>query len=82
MRHPEAYSFLRHPGLFEACPFCAILNSGDWDTLDAMACAVSGAYLTIEGIPPAWRGKIENREHIEGLASNLAEISGPRVSAD
>jgi poly(ADP-ribose) glycohydrolase ARH3 len=69
------YSFLCHPQSFERCLFCAILNGGDRDTLGAMACAVSGAYLGVEAIPQAWREKIENRQHIEGLAIKLAEMS-------
>lgn len=67
------YSFLRHPKSFEDCLFCAILNGGDRDTLGAMACAVSGAYLGIEAIPVSWRNKLENRITIENLASSLAE---------
>jgi poly(ADP-ribose) glycohydrolase ARH3 len=70
------YSFLRHPQSFEACLFCAILNGGDRDTLGAMACAVSGAYLGIEAIPQAWREKLESRQHIEDLAIKLVEMSG------
>ena len=70
------YAFLRYPQSFEACLFCAILNGGDRDTLGAMACAVSGAYLGVEAIPWAWRDKIENRQHIEDLANRLAEMRG------
>jgi poly(ADP-ribose) glycohydrolase ARH3 len=70
------YSFLRHPQPFEACLFCAILHGGDRDTLGAMACAISGAYLGVEAIPLAWRERIENRQHIENLAIKLAEMSG------
>jgi poly(ADP-ribose) glycohydrolase ARH3 len=70
------YSFLRHPQSFEACLFCAILNGGDRDTLGAMACAISGAYLGVEAIPPVWREKLENRGHIESLAVRLAEVRG------
>ena len=44
--------------------FCAILHGGDRDTLGAMACAVSGAYLGVEAIPQAWREKIENRQQM------------------
>jgi len=73
------YAFLRHPKSFEACLFCAILNGGDRDTLGAMACAVSGAYLGVKAIPLAWREKIENGEHIEDLAIKLAEMSGKDV---
>jgi len=65
------YAFLRHPQSFEECLFCAILHGGDRDTLGAMACAVSGAYLGVEAIPPTWREKIENRQHIEDLAGKL-----------
>ena len=67
------YSFVCHPNSFEDCLLCAVLNGGDRDTLGAMACAISGAYLGIQGIPDAWRDKLENREIIEGLASALAE---------
>jgi poly(ADP-ribose) glycohydrolase ARH3 len=67
------YSFLCHSGSFRSCLFCAVLNGGDRDTLGAMACAISGAHLGIEGIPSAWRGRLENRERIEELALELAE---------
>ncbi len=68
------FSALRHPKSFEACLFCAILHGGDRDTLGAMACAVSGAYLGVEAIPQGWRDKLENRQHIEELALKLAEM--------
>jgi poly(ADP-ribose) glycohydrolase ARH3 len=68
------YSFLRHPKSFEDCLFSAILNGGDRDTLGAMVCAISGAYLGIEAIPRSWRNKLENRALIENLASSLSEI--------
>jgi poly(ADP-ribose) glycohydrolase ARH3 len=67
------YSFLRHPKSFEDCLFCAILHGGDRDTLGAMACAVSGAYVGIESIPQSWRQKLENRSYIEDLALRLSE---------
>ena len=69
------YSFLRHPRSFEDCLFCAVLHGGDRDTLGAMACAISGAYLGIESIPQSWIQKLENRSDIEDLASRLAEIT-------
>lgn len=67
------YSFLKFPQSFEECLFCAILNGGDRDTLGAMACAVSGAYLGINAIPDDWVGKLENRQAIEHLAISLAK---------
>jgi poly(ADP-ribose) glycohydrolase ARH3 len=68
------YSFLRHPKLFEDCLFCATLNGGDRDTLGAMACGISGAYLGIEAINQSWRHKLENRSYIEDLALRLSEL--------
>ena len=65
------YAFLRHPDSFEDCLFCAALNGGDRDTLGAMACAISGAYLGVKAIPQVWRRKLENRERIEDLALQL-----------
>jgi len=65
------FSFLRYPHSFEECLFCAVLNGGDRDTLGAMACAISGAYLGIEAVPRPWRDKLENRTEIEHLASSL-----------
>jgi len=72
------FSFLRHPTSFEDCLFCATLHGGDSDTLGAMACAISGAYLGIELIPQSWREKLENRSYIEDLALRLSEISSGR----
>jgi poly(ADP-ribose) glycohydrolase ARH3 len=69
------YSFLRYPKSFEDCLWCAILNGGDRDTLGAMACAISGAYLGITAIPQSWIDKLENRSYIEDIASRLAEIA-------
>lgn len=67
------YAFLRHPTSFEDCLFCASLHGGDCDTLGAMACSMSGAYLGIDAIPRDWRAKLENRQKIESLAIQLAE---------
>jgi poly(ADP-ribose) glycohydrolase ARH3 len=72
------YAFLRNPTSFEDCLFCAALNGGDRDTLGAMACSVSGAYLGVEALPPTWLEKLENREYIQDLACNLAEMAEHR----
>ena len=73
------YSFLKHSKSFADCLFCAILNGGDRDTLGAMACSISGAYLGHEYIPKKWREKLENRSHIENLASKLSDIINEEV---
>lgn len=65
------YAFLRHSDAFEECLLCAVLHGGDRDTLGAMACAVSGAYLGVEALPRAWLDRLENRQYMEGLALDL-----------
>jgi poly(ADP-ribose) glycohydrolase ARH3 len=65
------FSFLRYPGSYRDCLLCAVLNRGDCDTLGAMACGISGAYLGIEAVPEEWRGRLENRAYIEELALRL-----------
>jgi len=67
------YAFLRHPRSFMDCLFCAVLHGGDADTLGAMACAVSGAYLGVQAIPHQWQERLENRKTTESLAQRLAE---------
>jgi poly(ADP-ribose) glycohydrolase ARH3 len=68
------YAFLTQPKSFEDCLSCAILNGGDRDTLGAMACAVSGAYLGVGTIPSQWRRNLENRAYLENLAETLLQI--------
>ena len=69
------YSFLQNIQSFEECLFCAVLNSGDRDTLGAMACAISGAYVCIEAIPITWQLKLENKDYIENLAFTLTNMA-------
>lgn len=65
------YSFFKYPHDFEECLFCAVLNGGDRDTLGAMACALSGAYLGIHAVPQVWQNRLENRSHLEDLSMRL-----------
>jgi len=69
------YSFLTYPTSFEECLYCAIMNGGDRDTLGAMACALSGAYLGIGAVPRDWQDKLENRAYLEKLALGLADMA-------
>jgi poly(ADP-ribose) glycohydrolase ARH3 len=68
------YSFCLQPGSFVSCLFCSILNGGDRDTLGAMACAISGAYLGIDALPQTWLQKLENRVYIQELVRKLTEF--------
>ncbi len=74
------YSFLTHPDSLEDCLFCATLHAGDRDTVGAMACAVSGAYLGVDTIPAEWLAKLENRDLLDALARRLA-AAGERRAA-
>lgn len=71
------FAFLSHPRAYSDCLYCAILNGGDRDTLGAMAGAVSGAYLGLAAVPPAWQEKLENRELIEHAALALLKGTSP-----
>lgn len=66
------YSFLAHPHEFMECVLCAILSGGDRDTLGTMAGALAGTLLGAEALPKAWLARLENRQHIETLARELA----------
>jgi poly(ADP-ribose) glycohydrolase ARH3 len=70
------YSFLKHPHSFLETVLCSVLNGGDRDTMGAMAGALCGGYLGVEAIPPEWRQKLENNQHIETLARELAARAG------
>jgi poly(ADP-ribose) glycohydrolase ARH3 len=72
------YTFVRHADDFEACLRAAVLTGGDRDTLGAMACAISGAYLGLHAVPRSWRQKLENREQIERLALRLLDMHRER----
>jgi poly(ADP-ribose) glycohydrolase ARH3 len=67
------YAFLMHPKSYAECLLCAIMNGGDRDTLGAMAGAISGAYVGIDGIPGQWQEKLENRDLLQELAISLLE---------
>ena len=67
------FAFLTNQQSFEECLLCAVLHGGDADTLGAMACAISGAYLGAGAIPEDWLEKLENRSMLEDLARGLAE---------
>lgn len=57
------YSFLTNNNSYKECLTCATFG-GDVDTIGAMAGAISGAYLGIEGIPAEWIKKLENLNYI------------------
>ena len=72
------YAFLRTPGDFRTVLETAILNGGDRDTLGAMACAATGAYVGERALPEAWLAKLEDRDALAALGTALADtFPGP-----
>ncbi len=69
------FSFLAAPHSFEEALMNAIMVRGDRDTIGAMTCALSGAYLGKSSIPEHLLQKLENHEYIESLAIQLFELS-------
>jgi ADP-ribosylglycohydrolase len=55
------YCFMCHPDNFVACVGLAIQPGGDVDTTAAMAGALSGARVGIDGIPRAWVDAVNDR---------------------
>ncbi len=68
------FSFLKNRDSFEGCLLDAVLAGGDRDTIGAMACAISGAYLGADCLPDAWVEKLENASYIKQLAMKMAEL--------
>lgn len=69
------FCFLTHPHAYIECVLNAVSRGGDSGTIGAMAGAMAGAYLGAEAIPPHWQRRLENTQHIETLARELAARS-------
>lgn len=69
------FCFLTHPHAFVECILCAVSHGGDRGTMGAMVGAMAGAYLGVEAIPAHWQRRLENAQHIETLARELAARS-------
>lgn len=74
------YAFLRSPDSFERTLDSAISGGGDTDSTSAFACALSGAYLGVEGIPAALVLLIDDQgaddSHLRFVGSQLFEVRG------
>jgi poly(ADP-ribose) glycohydrolase ARH3 len=69
------YAFLRYGDSFEnTINFCISLG-GDTDTIGAMASALTGAYLSDEGLPSNCLTRLEDYERIVTLADKLFVLS-------
>jgi ADP-ribosylglycohydrolase len=66
------FCFLRHPRDYLAAVRLAANTSGDSDSLAALTGGISGAYLGIEALPPAWVDRIEKSAYLKDVAQRLA----------
>lgn len=67
------FSFLSYLDSYGDCLNTAISTNGDADTIGAIACSFSRAYLGIDAIPEEWITKLENQKGIQLLANKLYE---------
>lgn len=67
------FAALRFPDDFAAALGAAANITGDSDSTAAVAGAILGAALGVEGIPAAWVEQVENREMLVELADELRE---------
>ncbi len=65
------YSCLKYSDDFEKAIICAVNHSGDSDSTGAVAGNIIGAYLGISNIPNKFLEKLELREVIEEIATDL-----------
>ncbi len=72
------YAFMREgEDYLRTIKYCVSLG-GDTDTICAMAGALSGAKVGIEGIPPELIDRLENKDKILGLADELYRAASSR----
>jgi poly(ADP-ribose) glycohydrolase ARH3 len=69
------FSFIKNITSFAECLLEAVLAGGDRDTIGAMSCALSGAYLGVESLPSEWLKKLEHKEYIEELSGKLFQLA-------
>lgn len=71
------YAFLRYgEDYLETVRFCLDLG-GDTDTIAAMAGALAGASLGVEGLPTEYLSRLEGRDLLEDLSRTLLENATP-----
>lgn len=68
------YCFLLSSNDFLETMLHAVSNGGDSSTLGAMAGALSGAHLGIDGIPKSWISKLENFDQINQVAHKILDF--------
>jgi ADP-ribosylglycohydrolase len=72
------YCFLKSPDDFLATIRRGANTQGDSDSIACIAGGISGAYLGIGALPPAWVARLEKSEYLADVAHRLA--AAPRRS--
>lgn len=68
------YCFAKHHQSYVKAVLYAVSLGGDADTIGAMTGAIAGAHHGIENIPETWKEKLEKRDYIEKLATDLWKL--------
>jgi ADP-ribosylglycohydrolase len=68
------YCFLKSPEDFLATIRRGANTQGDSDSIACIAGGISGAYLGIGALPPAWIGRLEKSEYLADVAHRLAAV--------
>jgi ADP-ribosylglycohydrolase len=70
------YCFLKSPDDFLATIRRGANIEGDSDSIACIAGAISGAYLGIGALPPAWVNRLEKSVYLADVAQRLAAVKG------
>jgi ADP-ribosylglycohydrolase len=68
------YCFLKSPDDFLATIRRGANTQGDSDSIACIAGGLSGAYLGIKALPPAWVARLEKTEYLADVAHRLAAV--------
>ncbi|UCH33027.1 MAG: ADP-ribosylglycohydrolase family protein [Armatimonadota bacterium] len=69
------YCFVSTPDDFAESVLLAVNGGGDCDTIAAVTGALSGAYLGLPGIPPAWAEGVEGSQQLQQLAREIHALA-------
>jgi ADP-ribosylglycohydrolase len=68
------YCFLKNPDDFLGTIRLGANAEGDSDSIASIAGGLSGAYLGIRALPPAWINRLEKSEYLSDVAQRLAAV--------
>jgi ADP-ribosylglycohydrolase len=68
------YCFLHSPDDFLATIRLGANTTGDSDSIACIAGGISGAYLGIRALPPAWISRLEKSAYLQDVAQRLASV--------